>query len=281
MNTSLSLNLPFNYIQSIRLAHAIMETNYDIYIPREDENKFIPLKQKFGIKYKIITIPDSVPSEIKISHKEPKTSIGSINRSLIFPHQIFSYCKSLWSDNRNIQFSFAGLITENRKQFFRRFVKINYPDSKFNFKKLALLELQSKFKSKIEHKIGVHNIPKAIKFKYNKILFWSSERGRNFPVKVWDDDYFRLLASSKFVLCPSGDYTWSYRFFEACRCGAIPIIEDFCSIYDGYRFKTINEPLNTIIWSKKDAEHNYNLCQSRLTVPLDRLQEEIAELLYL
>lgn len=39
-----------------------------------------------------------------------------------------------------------------------------------------------------------------------------------------DNDYFEGLSASKFGLAPVGDCPWSYRFFEAIMCEAIPII---------------------------------------------------------
>jgi len=166
-------------------------------------------------------------------------------------------------------------MTESRKDFFLKIIELNCLDSKFSLKNFTHPSLLSKLKLKVEQKLGAQKIPRAAKFRYDDIVFWSSERGRNFPIKAWDDDYFRLLATSEFVLCPSGDYIWTYRFFEATMCGAIPIIENYCSAYDGFRFRTIDELLSTMKWSREDAEYNYNLCRSRLTVPIDLLQKEI------
>ena len=46
------------------------------------------------------------------------------------------------------------------------------------------------------------------------------------------------MARSKFVLCPNGDFTWTYRFFESVIFKAIPIIEDYTHHYDGYTYYT-------------------------------------------
>ncbi|MEB3339825.1 hypothetical protein [Okeania sp.] len=279
MVKALSLDLPFQLIQSIRLAHAIMETNYEVYLEPKDEEKFLWPKEKFGVRYKVNNELPPKLSGIVIVHSKPQTSIGFIERPLIFPHSIFAYSKSLWCQPRNIKFSFAGLITESRKDFFQRVIKLQYPQSQINWKRFGKPNLFSRIKSKLEHKLGIQDRLKPIKFRYKDILFWSSKRGRNFPIKAWDDEYFRLLANSQFVLCPSGDYTWSYRFFEAAMCGAIPIVEEYCSVYDGFRFKTTEEMKNNLNWSIEDAEHNYNTCLQRLTIPLESLQEEIGRLL--
>ncbi len=264
MNKAINLNLSFDLIQSVRLAHAIMETTYEICIIPQNDEKFSILRQKFGAEY---TVTSELPAKltgIKISHQEPKTSIGSIDRPLIFPNVIFSYCRSLWPEHRDIRFSFAGLITKSREEFLQKFAQSNPSDFKLNLKYFAFLNFLSKLKSKIQRNLKMQGAPRATRFKQGDIVFWASERGRSFPIKSWDDDYFELLANSKFVLCPSGDYTWTYRFFEAVMCGAIPVIEDYSPVYNGFRFKTINEPVRTMEWSQDDAEYNYNLCQLRL-----------------
>jgi len=38
--------------------------------------------------------------------------------------------------------------------------------------------------------------------------------------------YFESMCKSEFVLCPAGDSPWSFRWYEAIMCGAIPLLED-------------------------------------------------------
>jgi hypothetical protein len=279
MNHSVTLDLPFSMIQSLRLAHAVMETNYEVCLSPEAGEKFLPLQQKFGAQYRITSERPNKLSGVRISHQEPKVYIGSIERSLVFPHSIFAYSRRLWAKDRTIRFSFAGLLTKSRVDFFQKIVERNGFYAMYRFKILMRLSSWAKLNAKFWRRLGLQKSPEANKFTCSGILFWSSERGRTFPVKAWDDEYFRLLATSEFVLCPSGDYIWTYRFFEAAMCGAIPIIETYCPAYDGFRFRTTDEPMSTLQWSQEDAEYNYELCRSRLTVPIDVLQQEIESLL--
>lgn len=69
----------------------------------------------------------------------------------------------------------------------------------------------------------------------------NSDRGRKQETKEKDLPYFRMMARSQFVLCPDGDFVWTYRFFEAILCRAIPIIENNCSLYKGYHFYTVGD----------------------------------------
>jgi len=66
----------------------------------------------------------------------------------------------------------------------------------------------------------------------------NSFNGRDDRTKPLDKWYFEEMAKAKFVLCPNGDFTWTYRFFEAILCGAIPIIQNYCSLYAGYYYIT-------------------------------------------
>ena len=56
------------------------------------------------------------------------------------------------------------------------------------------------------------------------------------------------MAKSKFVLCPNGDFIWTYRFFEAIACGAIPIIEDDLPLYDGFQYYKMDQPFCEYIY---------------------------------
>jgi hypothetical protein len=60
-------------------------------------------------------------------------------------------------------------------------------------------------------------------------------------------------------------------------CGAIPIVEETCSTYDGFQFYDLGD--QELMWSPEMAEHNYSLCLNRLTVPHTDLNAEISSLL--
>ena len=107
----------------------------------------------------------------------------------------------------------------------------------------------------------------------------SSCRGRRFPIKAWDSDYYAVLLRSQCVLCPNGEYTWSYRFFEAALCGAIPIIEEDCPVYRGFRYYRMSD--NHYDWDPAAALHNYQLCAERILVPADLIHHAIEELVAL
>ena len=87
----------------------------------------------------------------------------------------------------------------------------------------------------------------------------SSNRGRDINVKfTYDDKYYESLGGTKFALCPIGDCQWSYRFFEAIMCGAIPVLGDddidlFSNDFKYYRHS------DTKRYYKKWAKHNLEI----------------------
>ena len=105
---------------------------------------------------------------------------------------------------------------------------------------------------------------------------WSSRRGRSYPGKAWDDDYFRLLGRSRFVLCPPGDFVWTYRFFEAVLCGAIPVVEQPSDQYDGFAYHAMTEAPTSLDYDPEVARANHRLAVQRLTVPPSELREAVS-----
>uniref|UniRef100_A0A6C0CPW7 Exostosin GT47 domain-containing protein n=1 Tax=viral metagenome TaxID=1070528 RepID=A0A6C0CPW7_9ZZZZ len=84
-----------------------------------------------------------------------------------------------------------------------------------------------------------------------------STNGRNPRIKYSvDKTYYSLLCKSKFVLCPTDVYPWSYRFFEAIICNAIPILDD--NEYDRYshEFKFYRKS-EKHIYREDYVEYNY------------------------
>jgi hypothetical protein len=85
-----------------------------------------------------------------------------------------------------------------------------------------------------------------------------------------------MLAWSQFVLCPPGDYVWSYRFFEACLCGAIPIIHDVAPVYEGFQYLRLgHDDLAACSRSVEAAQHNLRRATELLTAPRDILSSAI------
>ena len=67
-------------------------------------------------------------------------------------------------------------------------------------------------------------------------------------------DYFEKMSQSKFVLCPAGDSSWSFRFYEVLMCKSIPIVESWHHTYRTKEEATLN--YKYILY--KNIENNQN-----------------------
>jgi len=251
-------------IQEVRLLQALSETEHIVIVPKAQDFKFASLKIKFGMVY---TVSNTINTEdlplsklIKIDHKLPKTSLANVTCPLIFPKEIVTYLFKNWSSNRVYAFSFSGLITPIRHSVIQKWLLEGLKsDKKLNYNSKS-------FKSRVLRKVRkFFNVHKSF-YKYDDLYLSNSFKGRVFPDKSWDEPYYTFLLKSKFVLCPSGDFVWSYRFFEAILCGAIPVIEEYCDVYEGFKVKYFNEDATLFEYSKADAIYNYNLSVSRITI---------------
>lgn len=76
---------------------------------------------------------------------------------------------------------------------------------------------------------------------FKNAIIIDSNNGRNQDTKAKDLSYLKMMARSRFVLCPNGDFVWTYRFFEAILCRCIPIVEQDCGLYNGYHFYRLGD----------------------------------------
>lgn len=260
-------------IQEVRIMHALSESEFQVSIPSKEEWKFRLLKKELGLKY-VVDQTEGLRMKdlLKIDHSFPHTSIKSIRRLLIFPHSICSHLRQKWPSERKMKFSFCGQISVEREEVLKSWIK------KTGYFKKVNLHNNEKLISRILKKLPfVKNFSKLNK--YGETYIWSSSRGRNYPYKAWDSSYYNILLNSKFTLCPSGDFTWSYRFFESILCGAIPIVEEDCEAYEGFRYKYLHSDIEKLNWSAEDANFNYKLCLEKITVPKTLLDSELMKAL--
>lgn len=274
-NKLIALDFSFNLIQEIRLAHALAESDFDLCVNKNQAFKFAYLRKIFGTNFFINRNNAPFLSNVHVSHRDPFSQIGTIKKPLIFPHGAFDYCFRLWSRKRRFLFSFIGLMTEKRKISLEYWLLDYFPNINFNFDQKAGLAEKVK-KTILNRKIFNLNVNDVDNHKF---LIRSSSRGRSFPIKIWDNDYFKILSDSEFVFCFRGDYIWTYRFFESIMCGAIPIIESFSPIYKDFIFYTLKDEPKSMVWTEEKALYNYRRCFELLTIPKHILNREICSLL--
>lgn len=275
---AVAADLPYDLIQTLRLMHAIAESGFMLRIRPEDEKKLRQLHKVFGLSYQADTTGIPHLPGLYVDHFTPRTKVGTITRPLVMPHAILDHCRARWPEDRPLDVSFAGLLTESRQLAINTWLRASGLEE-------VQLEAQGttlfhKAARRIGRMVGI-NPSRTVSTRNVTIV--TSDQGRRFPVKSWNPDYYDLLLRSKFVLCPSGDFksrgiAWTYRFFETVMAGAMPIIEEPCDIYAGFEYHLMSEPLGALRWQKDRALHNFERAREVLTVPKEELRAEVQRL---
>lgn len=274
------LNVKLDKIQMIRLIGALLETDYDFDFPTESKAVLDYLRHHFDIKYSIDTEGLPVIEDVSIVHEEqPMCKIGSLKKPLIYPKEMLNKCKAKWSNQKDIRFSFVGLVTPKRKQSLDKWISLHFSNQNIgrnkvkisrNSKKGRLFNALISLIKRCDNKIIIDDIGLQI---------LTSNQGRKFPVKAWDEEYYDILAKTQFVLCPDGDFTWTYRFFEAIICGAIPIIENSCELYEGFEYFSMKDPIEELIYVEEVAARNFQKLQREFTFRKEDLNNQIEALI--
>lgn len=251
--------LPLHLIQNIRFCLALAEIGISISVPQKWVEIFKYLSQYFDIAQSISH--DESSSKLRnldFSHKDPYLYAFGVCKNIVFPNAIVIYLKDLWPKERN-GIIFQGLITEQREKTLQ-----NWLNKKSN---IVITSKYLKIKRRVFRKLK-----KSLKLKHKAIEIIESSYGREFPIKAWDQNYFDSMINKKFVICPNGDYIWTYRFFESILCGAIPLVEESCPLYDGFKYYNMNEYNETLVYSEEVALHNFSLLVERTTYNKDEIE---------
>lgn len=233
--------LTLKHIQTIRLAMSVLEMNPEMQMPLASKSIFDYLNSYFelDVAYYAHSWQVRMRKDISFDHQKPSVTVGDVTRPLVFPRQMLAKCRGGWANTDMITFS--GFKTPQRIAALKQWLKNTY-DADVDLEKEAGYDDN------------------------NVKIVWSSN-GRQFPQKAWDVPYYDELLSSGFVLCPDGDFIWTYRFFEAVICGAIPIIENMCELYEGFYFYDMKTPREELIYRPEQAGNNFKLLMQKFTLP--------------
>ncbi|MBT9370084.1 glycosyltransferase family 47 protein [Rhizobium sp. CSW-27] len=274
-----AIDLPFDLLQTLRLAHAIAESGFTLCIRPEDAIKVRQLRRVFDLPVEVGTHDVPHLPSLYIDHLSPSTRIGTISRPIVMPQQIIHHCRVRWPIDRKMDVSFAGLLTESRRETINGWLAAS------GLQKIRLKERDMSLRGRIQRRVArmLHR-GSGETIRTDNITIITSDQGRLFPLKSWNPGYYDVLLNSKYVLCPSGDFkargiAWTYRFFESILCGAIPVIEEPCPAYEGFQYRKMGEPLGDLAWQAQAAEHNFQLARSRISVPVDEMRAEVLRLI--
>lgn len=231
MIKKLNLNKSIFLLQEIRVIHSLCENGVTIYCNQSEYDKLKPLIDEFNFDIRLGLLPeaDNFTDVVKINHTQEPLTI------------IKEDVKSLIFPKSLIDFCQKDIVNKEDKIYFR-----------------GLLT------QKRENAISI------IRNKTNKpLLIDSSNNGREFPLKTFDRDYFNEMKKYKFILCPDGDFIWSYRFFESVMCGAIPIVENESPLFEGFKYYNIEDNLVDMVWKPEWVSNNLNLLVEKYTYKND------------
>lgn len=156
---------------------------------------------------------------------------GKMSYPLLFPRSLVEGCRRAWvSHPRPVRYAFRGYKSERRSW------------------------------------VSEYQRPE---FERSDIFF--TNKGRTLATQsdpfVYDWAYYRSLASATFALCPPGEHDWTYRFFEAVMCGAIPVVNSNCihECMRGFRVYAHDAP-DTHKPSASMVAHNIRLFLAKHTL---------------
>lgn len=170
----------------------------------------------------------------RVHHHNATQQFDGKTYPFVFPKSFLNEVSKL-DYTKTLDYFFAGTIVGPHRQFLKHWDKS---------KSLILTTTQNKF-------IHPSNDPTGY---YKENLF--------------NRDYFKQLASTKFALAPggcsmnmdqyknTGNFVWTYRFWEAVLVKAIPITnEPDKLIHSGYKFYSLDEEH---VYREDWVEHNFN-----------------------
>ena len=212
-----------NRVQEIRLFAALIEAGWNLEVNKDQLSGLSYIKK---IKTGDISNKNEIKVEINVDHSKPITSIDEISSELIFPEWFF---KDFKGDKKDL-IIFEGLVTEQRIKYLVKLLGYG-----------LIREKLSLFIYKISKSYGRFFISKLLSKDNVKIQF--SYNGRKKHFKLYDSGYFLNLSKSKYVICPPGDFVWTYRLFETVMSKSIPVINHKDEHVEKYGLitKTINE----------------------------------------
>lgn len=253
-----AFTLPLHYLQNLRLYQALCEYIPYLYVPSKYSKLLTSANKDLSIpfwtlpRYSIKTLP-SLSSDF--NHELPLVNVGNYSSPLVFPRALLSLLQSRsLTCSKSPIISFQGLLTNKRISHLNQF-------------------------------LATHSLPpiSSDHYQYDNDSFVfsiiGSRRGRSLSTKGLDNFYYETLLKSQFTLCPSGDFVWTYRFFESIMCNSIPIVQDTCPLYDGFKFFTFNTPLPQLKYSQDIIDHNLSVFSSRFLLLHEQYYELIRPLL--
>ena len=161
--------------------------------------------------------------EALMENNLPSNNVSSNPKIALFSKKYYNQINELNHD-KIYDYCFIGSINSNKKK--RQWV-INFAKKYFTNKSI-FVNTDNKDKWK---KLGPYDYTNIIKGHNPKKCLNNQSKNAQFRIVKENKEYFGKMCQSKFTLCPQGDSTWSFRFYEALMCKSIPIVESWHHTY--------------------------------------------------
>jgi len=245
----MNVTLPVNYdlIQAVRVAQALMEAGITVGVPKEHAHKFSYLANHGFMVSYSISRTNAHDLKMELLHTKPFVKIGSHEGLFLYPKQLFKKSKALWTE-RDQEYLFRAYPTPDRLKAAAEWME----------------------NTGLVPSVKMHNFER---------MTGSS--------KLWDEEYYRDIARSKFSVIPNGldgelpehksssDLKWTYRFLDALLCGAIPIVQGHTALYEGFEYYLMSD--KEYIYDPGIAERNFEKAYLKFTVGNAALRQFVGE----
>lgn len=221
------INKDINLLQEVRVLHSLCDNGVTLFCDQTQYNKLKPLVDKFKC-------------DIRVGNSTSSTNLTNL---LQIHHntpitKIGDVTKPLIFPKTLIEFCQKDNLEKMGKIYFRGLITDKRKESISKLQSTNLLET----------------------------IIDSSMKGRQFPIKTFDEDYFNDMKKYKFIFCPDGDFVWSYRFFESVMCGGIPIVENDSPLYSGFKYYVLNQGITSIDYNEEWVDHNLTHLKNNFTL---------------
>jgi len=244
-------------VQEMRLIASLLEANWGVVIngsqlrALEPSLKFHPYKIRTGCTF--FEKNEVMSIDVQLDHVRPWTQLNDVGQPLFFPEWLANLALQDTSQ-RDILISFSGNMTASRRIKVLELIQVYsftfLHQCSFLFSRLTAIK-PKRLTAQLSYLylLAVSN--------YTNIRVLNSQTGRSLSGKILDLEYWAILCRSQFVFCPSGDFGWTYRFYEAILSGACPILEDDNAEFSkGFFFIKIGDPLPDLKDISKHLQEN-------------------------
>jgi hypothetical protein len=183
------LDFPTDKIQGIRALQSLLELLPGATVGAGASSVLEYLAATFDLRYHVGTADGCRILRMNLDHRSPSCNVGPVSKPLMFPSGMFELLRRQWKTQRQTRFLFAGLMTQERKHWLEQNLAALLRRSAHHLRIVPneqgrLSRLWNKLRGATLSDQELPDIGLSIR---------CSERGRRFPEKIWDTEYYEMM----------------------------------------------------------------------------------------